>query len=88
MLVKKSRLDIAVYGKKKLVEALANYFRVYYPRGECETPEAPLEKWCADIAIFKAMREDIFKDEEKVSDKDLIKLVHWCEVPFENCQSK
>lgn len=86
LLISRSRFDMAIYGRKNLVEAVVYYYRNYLPARDCKD-EDPIEKWCADLAIYKAMREDVLGNDEKVSDRDLIHLIFGCNVTFQDCLS-
>jgi len=73
-----ARKRIAVYGNKAVVEALANYWRIYFQRRDCSGSHDRVKD---DVAIYHSMREDIMPGSEQVSDADMMMLVFLCKTP-------
>lgn len=78
-----ARFEVAVFGTRKVIKAMADYFRKYYEAGPCS---ASRQKKIADLEMYKAMREEFYRGtkEEVVPPKDLTLLLFYCELPPEN----
>ena len=78
-----ARFEVAVFGTKKVIKAMVDYFRKYYEPGPCD---ASRQKKIADLEIYEEMRKDFLGGTKKevVPPEDLTLLLFYCELPPEN----
>ena len=75
-----ARKEIAIYGSRAVVEALAHYWRRYpTDRQPCEGSR---EKQQDDVKIYQQMRNDIVWWFERVKDDDMMMLMFLCKSAF------
>lgn len=77
ILVKESKFNIAVYGRKEEVIAIANYFRKYLNIPACGGLR---EKWEDDVRIYQEIRNGVYRNDssEMVDESSLAVLLFDC----------